>query len=425
MVWQGRGMRSCLALVAIYGMTIQIPNQVQAQSSTAPMSEKKLVAEPDKHIIPSLQVAERYDSNVFFVPGTNLEDYVTTVSPQLKLNHRNQWVEGKVGGGATGEVYAKNSGLNYVGGNGTVDLNLDGAINKFIHGVALRVADTISYTPQLQSFATSSADAQGIDSFIRGLQAQRANSFVNIGTVQGSYTFSSSMSFTSIYTDQRLRFGNAIATPSGSVPRGLIDTNFQTVTSGPVVNLSPSDTVSLSHLYQHGTFGDGGTQSSFSIHGATGKWSRSMTPALQATVEGGFAVISSSGNVQSTGAASLRWQGEYTTVLVSYSRAITPSFLVASTALLSQVVTGAVNRQITGPLSLSLSGSYAVNESIPDSSLLRFESYSITPSIYYLIGKTFTTRLSYTHSQFEQTFASQTFPFDRNLVQLSMTAEWK
>ena len=150
-----------------------------------------------------------------------------------------------------------------------------------------------------------------------------------------------------------------------------------------------------------------------------------MTPALQATVEGGFAVISSGGTVQSTGAASLRWQGEYTTVLVSYSRAITPSFLVASTALLSQVVTGAVNRQITGPLSLSLSGSYAVNESIPDSSLLRFESYSITPSIYYLIGKTFTTRLSYTHSQFEQTFASQTFPFDRNLVQLSMTAEWK
>jgi hypothetical protein len=66
-----------------------------------------------------------------------------------------------------------------------------------------------------------------------------------------------------------------------------------------------------------------------------------------------------------------------------------------------------------------------VNESVPDSSLLRFESYSITPSINYLIGKTFTATLLYSHSQFEQTFVSQTFPFDRNLVQLSLVAEWK
>jgi hypothetical protein len=141
--------------------------------------------------------------------------------------------------------------------------------------------------------------------------------------------------------------------------------------------------------------------------------------------EGGFAVINPHGNVQSLGAASLEWKGQYTTLLVSYSRTIAPSFLFASTSLLSQAVTGALKRQITEPLSVSLIGSYATNESVPDSSLVRFESYSITPSINYVIGKTFTAALSYTHSQFEQTFASQKFPFDRNLVQISLAAEWK
>lgn len=418
-------MRSCLALVAMYGMTMQIPNRVLAQFSPAAVSDNKSVAEPDTRIVPLLSVAERYDSNVFFLPGINLEDYVTTFSPQLKLSHRNQWVEASVGGEATAEVYAKHPGLNYAAGNGTVDLNLEGAMNRLLPGLALRVVDTYSYTPQLQAFAPPPGGAQGIDSFIRGLQARRAKSFRNTGMVQASYSFSPRMSFASSFTDYRLRFGQPIGTPSETVQESLIDTNFQTVTSGPVVNLSPSDTVSLSHLYQQGTFGTGATPGSFSIQGASGKWSRSITPALRATVEGGFAVISSSGNVQPTGGVLLSWQGEYTTVQVSYSRAITPSFLFVSTALLSQVVNGTVRRQITDPLSLSVNGSYAVNESLSNNSLLRFQSYSITSSINYVMSKIFTATLSYTHSQYEQSFASQTFPFDRNLVQLSLVAEWK
>src|SRR5215831_13606430 len=147
MGWQGRGMRSCLALVAMYGMTMQVPNQVLAQYSTAPVSGIS-GTEPDTHIVPSLRVAERYDSNVFFTPGANLEDYVTTISPQLKLKQRSQWVEGVVSGGAIGEVYVKNPDLNYVGGNGTVDLILDGAMNRLVQGLGLRVIGTFAYTPQ-------------------------------------------------------------------------------------------------------------------------------------------------------------------------------------------------------------------------------------------------------------------------------------
>lgn len=425
MVWQGRGISNCLALVVMYGMTMLILHPVQAQSSTAAESDNKSGVEPDTHIVPSLRVAERYDSNVFFLAGANLEDYVTTVSPQVKVIRRSQWVEGVVSGGATGEVYAKHPDLSYVGGNGTVDLNLDGAMNRLVQGAGLRVADSFVYTPQLVAFGAPHSGSQIAEAFVQGIQAQRANSFRNTAMVQGSYSLTPWMSVTSTYMDQRLRFGEPIAPPGGSALGSLIDTDFQTVASGLVIKLSPPDTVSLVHQYQQGAFGTGGTQGSFSMQGVNAKWVRSMRPELQGTVEGGFLAISPNSTVQAVGAASLEWKRQYTTLRVSYSRSIVPSFLAVPTPLLSQAVSGTVNRQITESLSLSLSGNYSVNNSVPDSSLLHFVSYAISPSINYVIHKNFTATLSYTRSQFEQALATERFPFDRNIVQLSLVAEWK
>jgi len=426
MRWQGRGISSCLALVTVYGMAILVPNRVEAQSPAAPVPENRLFAEPDTHIIPSLRVAERYDSNVFFVPGTKFDDYVTTVSPQLKLNHRNQWIKGTFGGGATGEVYVQNPGLNYVAGNGTMNLNLDGAMNRLVPGLGLDVSDTLIYTPQPLAFAAPTSGSQLAPAFVQGIQAQRANSFSNAAKVETSYRLSEFMSMTVTYLDQRIRFGSPIATPTGVTQGGFINTNFQTLTSGLVRKFSPADTIFIAHQYQHATFSasnDLGSQ--FSTQGALIRWSRFITPGLKATGEGGFAVLSPRGNVEWLGAASLEWKGQYTSAMVSYSRSIAPSFLFVSTPLLSQVVTGELKRRITDTLTLSVNGGYAINESVPDSSLLRFQSYSVTPSVNYIISKTFTATLSYTHSKYEQTVASQSFPFDRDLVQLSLIAEWK
>jgi hypothetical protein len=427
MVWQGRGIISCLALAMYgYGMATLIPYQAQAQSPLPSESGIKSMAEPDTHLVPSLLVAQRYDSNVFFVPGTSLDDYVTTVAPQLKLFHRNQWVEGTVGGGATAEAYVKNPGLNYVAGNGTVDLNLDGAVGRLAQGLGLRVSDTVIYTPQPLAFVAPTGGSQIPPAFVQGIQAQRANSFSNAAKVEAAYRLSEFMSMNVTYVDQRIRFGNPIATPTGASQGGFIDTNSQILTSGFARKLSPADTVFIGHQYQNATFSVPGVLGSqFSTQGALFRWSRLLTLTLKVTAEGGFAIIRPAGSVESLGAASLEWRGQYTTAMVSYSRSVSPSFLFVPTPLLSQIVTATVKRQLSDPLSVSVSGSYAVNESVPDSSLLQFRSYSVTPSINYKISKTFTAALAYTHSQFEQTVASQSFPFDRDQVQLSLVAEWK
>jgi hypothetical protein len=427
MVWHGRGVVRSLTLVAACGITMQPYCMTYAQSFPEPESEVQRVAgEPGTTLIPSLRVAERYDSNVFFVPGKNLEDYVTTVSPQLKATHRNQWVDIRGGGGVTAEAYVKNPGLNYVGANGTVDLNLDGAVNSLVRGLGLRVSDTISYTPQPPAFAAPIGGSQISEAFVQGIQARRANSFTNVATVEASYFFSSFMGVTTTYNDRRIRFGRPISTPTAVTQEGFRDTNFQTLTSGVLAKLSPADTVTFSHQYQRSTISDPDRgDSGFSTQGALARWSRRILPTLQATVEGGFSVLGSTSDVYPVGAASLHWQGEYTTAHVSYSRGIAPSFFAVSTPLLSQAVTGAVRRRITEPLSVSLSGSYAVNQSVPDSSLLRFESYMVSPSVEYRISQRFTVTLSYTRSQFQRDFFGQSFDYDRNMVMFAVLSEWR
>lgn len=416
-----------VTLLALCGTMLQDPLVVQAQSVSMPSSESQAGSEPGTRLTPSIRIAERYDSNVFFVRGANLEDYVTTVSPNLKVEHKNQWVEGVVSGGATTEIFVNNPGLNYVGGTGRVDLNLDRAMSALVPGLGLRVSDTISYTPQPPAFAAPTGGNQISEAFVQGLQARRANSFTNTGKVEGSYYFSEYMGLISTYTDRRIRFGRPIATPSGGVTAGeFINTNFQTLTSGLVGTPSPADTISLVYQYQKATFPDLGRGArGFSTQGAMASWSRLITSTLQATVEGGFNVISSSNDVNPIGAASLQWNGQYTTVSISYSRAVSPSILSVATPLLSQAVTGTVTRHMTESLSLSLSGSYAVNRSVPDSSLIRFTSYLVTPSLEYKIGPVLTATLSYTHSEFQRNFSGVSTDFNRNMVMLALSAAWE
>lgn len=408
--------------------SVSSPTMAQSIHELEPETKQEVSAalEPRTTVIPSLRVAERYDSNVFFVPGTNLEDFVTTVSPQLKVAHKNQWVEARMGAGATGEVYVKNPGLNYVGGNAAVDLDLDRAVNALVRGLGLRISDTLSYTPQPPAFAAPTEGSQISEAFVQGIQARRANSFTNVARVEASYFFSSFMGVTSTYTDRRIRFGTPRATPTGIEQGGVRDTDFQTLTSGVLAKISPADTVSLLHQYQKGTISDPDRgETGFSTQGALVRWSRAITPTFQVTGEGGFSMISPNNDVYPVGVASLQWDEQYTTAKLSYSQGIAPSFFAVSAPLLGRAVTGTVRRRITDSFAASLSGSYAVNESVPDSSLIRFESYSVTPSLDYKIGRSFTVTLSYTRSEFQRAFSGQSFDFDRNMVMFNLLAEWR
>lgn len=380
---------------------------------------------PETNIIPSISLQERYDSNVYFIPGRNLEDYVTTLSPQLRVVHKSSLIDGTVGGGATGEIYAKNPGLNYVGGNGLLDLNLSRLTNELVRGLGLHLSDSFRYTPQPPAFAAPTGGGELPESFVQGIQARRANSYTNAGRVEGSYAVSPVLSFTSTYMDQRIRFGRIESPPGGGTSLGqLFGTTFQTVNTGPVLKASPLDTFTLHHQYQKGTFDRPGNEGGFSTQGVLAGWTRVLTPTLTASVTGGLSVFDRNSNVQYLGSASLAWKGEATDLTLSYSRVIAPSFYVATTAMLSQMVRATASYRVTESLSFSVSGNYAHSESVPNSGLLQFDSYAVTPNVTYKINRILTANLSYTHAMFDRKFVGQEFSFNRDMALIRLAAEW-
>lgn len=440
MIWQARGRWMCFVLTVV-GLTVSA-HSVQAQLLPSYPPDRRAAEEAERErkagpgvqtsIIPSLYVQERYDSNVYFIPGQNLEDYVTSIGPQLKVVHRGQLIEGTISGGANGEVYVKNPGLNYIGTNALLNVNFDKALSELVKGAGLEISDTFYYTPQPPAFATSGT-GQIPESFQRGIQAQRRNAFTNGATANASYEVTPLLKLRGIYLDQRIRFGGATFTPppgttgvgTPATPATFINTTFQTFTTGPEYKLTPLDVVSVYYQYQKGGFNQNGAETGFTTQGALLGWTRKLSSTFTASIQGGVLVFSGTNDLQYQGTASLTYLSRDTDVTLSYSRAISPSFFTAGVPLLSQIVGATVRYRFTEHFIASIFASYARNESVPDSSLLKFESYSVTPGLEYKFNRVFTGSLSYTRGDFTQEFGGGSFYFARNMVALRLTAEWQ
>ena len=411
---------------AQYGGGREMGGEIGGHMGIAAPPPGKTTAGSETTVIPSISVQERYDSNVYFVPGRHLEDYVTTIAPKIRVDHKGKLVEAALNGGPTGEIYVNNPGLNFVGGGGSLDLNLSKMVSRLVPGVGLTIRDSGRYTPQPFAFMSPQEGNEISDAFVRGIQARRANSFSNLGTAQGSYALSPTISLNTTYSDSRIRFGKTFAVPDGDITgTAFINTGFQTVVSGIAVTVTPVDRVSLSHQYQKGTFDIAGAQSGFSTQGAMLGWTRQLTPDLKADATGGVVIFGQTQDLQYMGSATLEWKTRATTAHLSYSRAVTPSYFSVGTPLLSQRMGGTVTRHITEPLSMSVHGFYAINQSVPDSSVLKYESYTVTADMAYRVNRILTVSAGYTHSMFNRTTRGHSFDFDRNVVFLKLAGEWK
>jgi hypothetical protein len=371
-------------------------------------------------LVPMLSVSERYDSNVFFVPGRNLEDYVTNISPQVKVDHKGRLIDGTVQGGATAEVYVKNPGLNYVATNGGVNLNLDNAVAQLVRGAGLKLSDTFYFTPQSPAFVAPATGSQVSEAFVRGIQAARANSFTNVGSVIGFYTLSPRVDLQAAYMHQKIHFGTALVSQTTG---RFFNTTFQTVNAGPQLKISPLDALTLTYQYQQAEFSQGGSGGGFHTQGGLIGWTRAFTPTLKGNVGAGMTVVEPSNRVQYLASASVEGKFQNTDASLSYSRGVYPSFFISGLPLLSQVVTATVSHRVTALLTVAAHGSYAKNESVP-TPLLAFESYEVTVGLSYKVSRIVNTALSYTNSEYKQHFLGQNARFDRNIVMFMLTGEW-
>jgi hypothetical protein len=381
-------------------------------------------------VIPAITVSEAYDTNVYFTTsGGHLQDYVTTTTPQVRVDHKSRLVDGTAQVSIPGSVYVNNPGLNYIATNASFNVGLDQLTGLVDKRWKLTVMDFITYTPQPPAFFTpqpgvgtvTSTTPQAPENFVRGVQAVRANSLINVGAITSRYVLTPVTTLTAGFQNQYMQFGRSYAATPGA---GFFTTMFTTLNAGPQFQVTQRDVINANFNYSNMSFSQGsGSASTFSLEGATVGWSRTFSPKLSANASAGATVFSGGGNLQYLASASVTYQERNTSFIGSYSRSVFPSFFIAATPLLSQVITGAVTHRFTGRLTGSATLNYGKNEAI-GSTALQFDTYGASAGLSYAIGKTWSVSANYSHLVTKNTFNGENFNFDRDVISVTFRKEW-
>ncbi|BFU93673.1 MAG: conserved protein of unknown function [Nitrospira sp.] len=393
-------------------------------------------------IIPIVSVTETYDSNVFFTPksllepGTQPEDFITQITPQINVAHLGSRVRGSFSVGGLVSMYAHNSDLNYTGFNATGRLDLKNYADRISQRIiSLGLFGTYQYTPSMTAFGAqgtgigAGAGATIITSPLNtGLVTNRVYTHsMNLGITTG-YQLTRTTIVTGSYNYSKVMFGGQ----SGGVENQLFDTDGHQVNMTIANQLSLRDTVGttamMSHFGQEGSNGGGGS-SSFTTFNGTLNWERKWTPKLITTLMGGGVMTLPIDNSTSPGqrvktqvapsiSANLNYvtfseslraagtvapgpfeglpalegtlmpggimpPGQFGTRL-SYNYNVYPSYVIGSGPMKTQIVganiTGGITSKLSGQLGLNYSHGSTSN---PQST---FDSVNASVGASYLIG---------------------------------------
>ena len=388
-------------------------------------------------VIPSLCVAERYDSNVFFrpaTPGLQRHDFVTTVNPRIQVNHSGEYASGVLNLGGFSETYAKNTNLNYLGTNDSLFLNLDNSIKRLFPHASLRIMDTFSYTELPPGLVNPIAGTRPSDPniivdpnipnsdivFAQGLQFQRSKNLINTGTLSTSYATTNLTSLNASYSYAIIRFNGSPSTQGLS----LFDATTQTGTVGGTARVSDLDTLHVTYSQGQTESTRGATSSFFKVDSATLGWSRLLTPNLSAQVGGGGTLISSTGYTTYIANASLVMNFSNNSATLSYARTVVPSFVGAGEPLIADRFSLSAVQKLSRQWQVTESGSYVHTTHAGGLNALTYDSIIATGDIQYWLNNIWGTSLSYSYMKFMSESGSVNTGFDRHVMMFSVIASW-
>ena len=390
-------------------------------------------------VIPSIVVAERYDSNVFFqakIPGLDRSDYVTTVAPQIRGLYGGSAMTVNATVGANAEYYAKNTDFNYVGTNAALSLDLSPMLNRLWEGMTFTVFDSFRYTPQPPSFLVGNQEGDTSNPFMRGQQVGRVSVTTNAVSATVSAPLTQTLSLTGGYSYGFLTFGTSEVQQAGA----LLSSTYQTFTVGMSIKLSPQDSATLSYFDSEYRYEQ--AVGSFSGRGGMIGWTHLFSPNVMLASSAGAAVLqgqsSGSGTQGSQGQSSgisnvpttvtprgnvaLTWRDRTTSLSMAYGLALSPSYQFAAQPLLTNVVTLSVTQvtpipQLVGVVSVN----YGRGDEIGSKSAnaLSYRSYAATGGVLYKFAPQTYLNFSYQYANYDNQFGAMSNSFDRHFVSIS------
>lgn len=381
-------------------------------------------------LIPSVQVSERYDSNVFFASKSQLqgltpEDVVTTVVPQVRglyTDHENL-VKMNVVAGAVGSYYVNNTGLSYVGANAGAILDMSDLLSRWRPGASWTISDTFFYSPQPPAFLLGGQSGEQANPLVAGFQAYRTNTRSNSVNTRFELPLSMTVKLSGSYTNSFIHYGES------QVPQAatLISQNVHTYTAGLITQLSLYDSVRMDFLGNEFDLGRLGT---FSARGGTLGWVHRFAPTITLSASGGAQVVSGefngapfSSTIAPVGSLAIQWNNPATSIMLTYRTSITPSFQFQGAAMLNHMVSFNMTqktpiRDVSGLLgaNYSIANEYGSNSG----SALSWTTMGGTAGLRYRATQKLFLTVIYSYQNVDNAFGGTRFAFDRHVAQLSL-----
>ncbi len=386
-------------------------------------------------VVPSIQVAQRYDSNVFFTPKSQLpgltpEDFVTSIVPQVRgvYTDHEQLVKVNAVVGAVGGYYVNNGRLNYVGANAGAVLDMSDLLSRWRPGTKLTTSNVYFYSPEPPTFLQGGEFVEQANPVLAGFQARRNNtSFNRVSTVL-EFPINRTVSLSSSYTNSFVKYGTSQI--SGGVD--LIDRKVQTYSVSLRKQVSLQDTVRLDFMGSEFDLGERGV---FSARGGNLGWIHRFSSAVSFTATGGVYVLSgelnrvllSSGNASNAiapfGSLAILWQGPTTSLALRYQSGIAPSAQFQGAVMLNHTVSLNMTqntpiRDLVGLLGANYSAAdtYGSSSSSPQS----WTTVRGTAGLMYRVTQKTFLIFNYSYLNVDNVVGARHSAFEKHMVQLSL-----
>jgi hypothetical protein len=408
---------------AMFFGTVSFPFTLHAQTTGPTQSGTS--------IVPAISLSERYDTNIwlapaqFLPPGTQLNDFATTLQGSLKVLHKDRDIEASVLGGLDGNIYAHNTGLNYFSTRADAFAILNGWAERLARGAQLRIYDYFRYTPVSPGFLTGGT-AGTEDPFLRGIQSFRANTFSNTLNTDGLYPVFRGLGVQGGYSFSIFRVGSILA--GGSTGATFFDTMVHGWSVGPRLQLSRTDNIAV--LYQQSLISQtltdtAGSQIDTNTQSVTANYTR-QAPTWRFSVGGGVTLVEPASKAFPTAKVTISTNPERSTVLqIDLSRQAAPSFFLTAGAMISNVGQVQITHRPEKHLTLRASANYGFNEIIPVEADTKFTSFTLSAGLNYRITKVFAVDLYYDHNDFKTESPGVSYTVLRDVVGIALTAEWR
>jgi hypothetical protein len=382
-------------------------------------------------IIPSVEVSERYDSNVFLASRSQLqgltpEDFVTTVAPQVRGLYADQQRLVRVNAvvGAVGSYYVHNKELSYVGANAGAVLDMSDLLSRWRPRSRWTVSDTYFYSPQPPAFLQGGQLGEPANPLVAGFQAYRTNTSSNSVNTLLELPINKTVGLIGSYTFSFIDYGSSDV--PGSVT--LISQNVHAYTAGVQMEVSLYDTVRVDFT---GNDFDQGERGQFNAKGGTLGWTHRFSPAVTVSATGGAQVVSGELNgvpfssvVAPSGSLALLWNDPKTSINLTYRSAILPSFQFESATMLNHTLSFNMTRNtpIRDVAGLLGANCGVANEyGTSSGSSISWTTLGATGGLLYrATQKTFFT-LTYSYQNFDNVFGGTHFAYERHVGQIALT----